>query len=177
MKRIRSKHNKFRAHVVSIVSIVVLTYILWNYFSTPKEFVTNETFVKQSGLLFDYEITKYPSNVEIILPQEQKLTIGFVVDPWNLNFGIIPTGGSYGTRHVIITNYEENKAKIELKAYGTIRPLVSFSKNNFVLGSKESATVDVFLNTTNSTQPGNYTGEIDIVTKKPKHPFLEWFLW
>src|SRR3990170_414475 len=171
---------KTKSKVYSIISILVLLFIamfsvviLWKSFTAPNQFVSNETFVKSSDLLFDYEITKYPSNVEIIPYQygQANMTIGFVTDPWNLNFGIIPNGGNFGTRHLLISNFESKKVRISLDAYGTIKPLVSFSKNNFALQPKESVSIDVFLNTTESTKPGNYAGEIDITVMKPRYEF------
>ena len=61
--------------------------------------------------------------------------------------------------------------KIILKAYGNISPLVVFSKNNFVLEPKEKVSIDVFLHS-KDFEPGNYSGEIDVVSQKPIYNFL-----
>ncbi len=171
----KNKRQK-RVSLALIVLLILLGIAIWYYPSGPRQFVSNQTFEKYSDPFFDYEITRYPSNVEIILPQsKEKLTIGFVTDPWNINFGIIPVG-SYGTRHLTITNSEKNKVRVNMKVYGNIKPLISFNKNNFILSPNGSVYIDVFLNTTEKTQPGNYTGEIDVMVKKPKFDFLDWIL-
>jgi len=165
--------------IIFILILIIITIVLvgWDHFSTPKQFVSNQTFVKNSDPFFSYEVTKYPSNVEIISSQhkEQKMTIGIVTDPWNLNFGIIPIG-SHGTRHITISNSEKNKVRVSFKVYGTIKPLISFNKNNFILLPNESIYVDISLNTTERMRPGNYTGEINVIIKKPNLNFLYWIL-
>lgn len=167
------KKNYF---LVLITFFIALAFIFYVKTTSPKQFVSNQTFVKYSDLFFSYEITKYPSSVEIVSPQfkEKKLTIGLVTDPWNLNFGIIPIG-SYGTRHLNISNSEKNKVIVNFNVYGNIKHLISFSKNNFVLNPNESIYIDVFLNTTSSTKVGNYTGEIDVIIKKPNFDSLYLF--
>jgi hypothetical protein len=161
---------------ILILVIITIIFVGWDYFAVPKQFVSNQTFVKSSDSFFSYEITKYPSNVEIIAQsEEQKLKIGFVTDTWNLNFGIIPVGGRV-VRHLNISNSEKNEVKVILKVYGTITPLISFSENNFILLPEESVSIDIFLNTTERTIPENYTGEIDITIKRPNSNFLRWVL-
>lgn len=158
---------------IFILIIITIVFVGWDYFSTPKQFVQNQTFAKSSDPFFSYEITKYPSNVEIIPAQyeEQKLKIGFVTDTWNLNFGIIPVTGR-GARHLKISNSEKIRVKANFKVYGDINSLISFNKNDFILSPNESVPIDIFLNTTEKTRPRNYTGEIDVIIKKPNFDFL-----
>ncbi|MGC8812219.1 MAG: hypothetical protein ACP5O8_01370 [Candidatus Aenigmatarchaeota archaeon] len=158
-----------------LLIIPIILAILMAFFpgySEPKKFVENMTYEKTSSLLFTYEVTSYPSKVEIILPEEEKIRIGLVADFWNLNFGIIPTGGSYGRRQVSISNFENTQVRVYFKVYGSIRPLVGFSKNDFVLLPGQAETVTVFLNTTKETIPGNYSGQIDVIVKKPNFSFI-----
>lgn len=138
----------------------------------PEEFVENMTFTTYSDLFFDYEITRYPTGVEITPSKflEKESVIGVVIDPWNLKFGIVPTGGSFVRRYVELTNVMERAGKVSFKVYGNIKPLVSFSKNDFILHENENSTVTVFLSATNVT--GNFSGEIDVIAQKPKYDFL-----
>jgi hypothetical protein len=166
--------------IIFILFLVIITLIVvfgWSYFSTPKQFVSNQTVVKNSDLFFSYEITKYPSNVEIIPAQyeKQKLKIGIVTDKWNLNFGIIPVSGRE-TRHLDISNHEKNDFRVNLNVYGNIKQMISFSKNDFILPPNKSISINIFLNTTEKTIPGNYTGEIDVIIKKPNSKSLSWIL-
>lgn len=165
---------------VSIILVVFLSsFLILHGKPAPTEFVTNRTVEISGDLLFSYEATKYPSGVEIIKPklQESKLLVGLTVDPWDLKFGIIPSGGSFGTRHLILTNKQDKDVKVDLKVYGNISPMVSFSKNNFILSKNENVTIDVFCRTTDTTLDGNYTGEIDVIIKRPKYEFIYNFKW
>ena len=140
--------------------------------SEPKEFVKNKTFTNFSNVFFSYEITRYPSNVEIMpIKQVNNTLIGLVTDPWNINFGIIPGNGTYVKRNIELTNLKERESKIVLKTYGNISPLVSFSKNDFIIKPNEKVSIDIFL-FSNETEPGNYSGEIDVIAKKPIYNFL-----
>ena len=159
--------------LVSIITTFLLFYVFLPVGPPePKEFVENRTFVEYSDLFFDYEITRYPSSVEIvpILAEEESVLIGFVVDPWNLNFGIVPTNGSSSRRSVEVTNLNEMPARISFNVFGNILPLVSFSNNSFILYKNEKMTIDVKLSTANEV--GNYSGEIDVIARRPKYDFI-----
>ncbi len=158
---------------ILIIPIILAVFMaLFPGYSEPKNLVKNMTYEKNSNLFFTYEITSYPSNVEIILPEEEKIKIGLVADYWNLNFGIIPTGGSYGRRQVMVSNFENSQVRVYFKVYGNISPLVGFSKDNFVLLPGQTETITVFLNTTKDTPLGNYSGQIDVIVKKPNFSFI-----
>ena len=164
---------KLKIAVVVVVLIIICTLcalFLFNGPPPPKDFVMNRTFETHENLLFVYEMTRYPSDVEVTNPEEDIL-LGVTVDPWNLGFGIIPKG-SYERRFLNLVNLEENNVKVGINPYGDIAPMISFNKNNFILRANESITVDVILRTTNTTVTGNYTGEIDIIIVKPKYDFL-----
>jgi len=168
---------KSKKKIVFILIIIILVGILFiqsfNYQAQPKEFVTNRTFLTRSDILYDYEITKYSTQVGVspVLPNQEKLTLGVVIDPWNLNFGIVPAGKNYGTRFLDLTNLKEKDAKVNFKVYGNISPFVNFTKNNFILHKNENVTVEANFYAT-STEIGNYSGEIDITIQRPKYDIL-----
>ena len=158
--------------VFPIFAFLVFILILNNLnspYREPKTFVVNRTTEKKSDLLFNYEITKYPSNVEIVdlKSKNDSNTVGISADIWNLNFGIIPLGGSWGQRSFILRNKGKVESRVDLTTFGNISDMVSFEENNFLL-TDENKTVNVFLNTTSDTIPGNYTGEIDVIIKIKK---------
>ncbi len=162
--------------IIALIIAALISINLYQPYEPKKEFVTKMEFERSENLFFKYEITKYPSSVAILPNLNTSMVLGFTVDPWNLDFGIIPTGGNFGKRGLILTNTEEKRAKIKLNVYGNITPMVSFSKNDFILDKGENVTIDVFMKTTNTTEPGNYTGEIDVVAIKPKYEILSGFL-
>ncbi|MEM5790804.1 MAG: hypothetical protein QXP77_02030, partial [Candidatus Aenigmatarchaeota archaeon] len=130
--RTKTKLNKEKFNLLLICfSIACGFYILVSsYYFYPREFVKNQTFEIYENPFFIFERARYPSNVEIVKEREEGMLLGFVTDPWNLNFGIIPVGG-YGTRSVNLFNSEPSKVKINIKAYGKIKPLVKFEESSF----------------------------------------------
>jgi len=164
-----------KAFLVVSILVIISLFIFSNFQEPvePKDFVKNKTFTNYSTSFFNFEITRYPSNVEIRSTEQVNGTafIGFVTDPWNINFGVIPGNGTFVTRNIELTNKKGTNSKIILKAYGNITPLVFFSKNNFVLKPREKVAIDIFL-FSNKTKAGNYTGEIDVIAQKPIYNFL-----
>jgi len=126
------------------------------------------TIVKKSDMFYDYEIKKYPSMVEIINLKEgdKKNIVGISTDTDVINFGILPVGNNSVQKTIGFNKTRKEKTEILLKSFGNISEMVSFSKNNFYLTGNE--TVSVFLNASDYTKVGNYTGEIDIIVKITK---------
>jgi hypothetical protein len=169
----RKKKILWVAAIVALIlaAIPVINFLI-NYQYEPKGMVANRTFISYSDLFFEYEITRYPSSVEVAPVQEQeKLLLGISADPWNLNFGIIPAGKNFGKRFVSLVNLKEKDVKIVLKAWGNISSFVKFNKNNFILHPKENVTVEVGFYA-EGAEVGNYTGVIDVVVQKPKYDFI-----
>lgn len=159
---------------VALISIIIFVLLfLFTQPFQPKSFVSNKTFEKHSDFFFTYEIVRYPSSAEVlsIQPYQEKLTLGVVVDPWNLNFGKIPFGNNFATRFIELDNLKEKDAKIFFKVYGNISPFVNFTKNNFILKPNESVTIEVKF-FAEKAEIGNYTGEIDVTIKRPKYDFI-----
>ena len=132
---------KERTGLFLIIVSIVIVLIFSSFFSfgppEPTAFVKNMTFTNHSDIFYDYEINKYPSSVEIRLlePEKENVTLGFVIDPWNLNFGIIPANGSYVKRNIELANVKGGATRISFNVFGNILPLVSFSDNGFILKS------------------------------------------
>jgi|GEM_PF-669811 len=137
----------------------------------PKMLVNNQTLVIDENALFTYEINRYPSGVQISNVTEKNITIGFALTPGSINFGVVPTGGNAGKRFITLQNTAVKPSKITLKAYGNIAPMVKFSDNNFLLSKDAPKPIEIILETKNGTLLGNYSGEIDIIVKKPKYSF------
>lgn len=156
---------------VSAIAFIALVYVLLTAFqmpSAPRQFVENHTVAYEESIFFTYEINRYSTKVEISNLTGSNLSIGFSLEPWNLNFGMVPTGGNAGKRFMTLKNTADDEAKIILVAYGSISSLVSFSDNNFILPSGAVKQVDIVLETKKDTSLGNYSGEIDLIVKRPK---------
>ena len=137
----------------------------------PQTFVKNQTLDTDENSLFTYEINRYPTSVQISNVTEKNITIGFALDPGSINFGIVPTGGNSGKRFITLQNIADNPSKIMLYAYGNISEMVVFNDNNFLLSKESPKSIEIILQTENGTKLGNYSGEIDIIVKKPKNSF------
>jgi hypothetical protein len=158
--------------IIIAISIPILNFLI-NFQNEPRGTITNKTFVSYSDLFFNYEVSRYPSSVEVspIQLTQEKILLGMSVDPWNLNFGIIPAGNNSAKRFINLVNLKEKDFKVILKAYGNISSFVKFSKNNFLLHPKENVTVEAIFYA-EKAEVGNYTGIIDVIIKKPKYDFL-----
>jgi hypothetical protein len=138
----------------------------------PKEFVTDMQVINSSSLIFGYKIVRYPTSAEVLSYDGGNLSMGFVTDPWNIKFGSVLGNGTTVKRYISIKNNLEKYSRFSLKAYGNITPMVSFSKNDFVLMQNESAAIEVVFDTGNYSY-GNYIGEIDVISKTPKYDLLQ----
>ena len=155
--------------IIAIILILVLGmfFIFPENPETTANFITNRTFEKSEDIFFNREIVMYPSNVNIISPENPSdVAIGIVGDPWNLNFGILPVGVN-GKRFVNLANYKEITSKVRLVCYGDICSKISFDKNDLILREGDEEKITVTLNTASSV-PGDYSGEIHIVSEIPK---------
>ena len=159
--------------VILVFLVVAFLFIYSKEPPAPEVFVDNMSVENYSTFFYNYEILRYPSSVEIMSLDKinESVILGFVTDSWNIKFGIIPGNGSYVTRTIDVSNKEEIKNEVILKSYGNISPLIVFGKNNFVLNPGEKASIEIFLYS-GDAEPGNYTGEIDVLSKKPIYNFL-----
>ncbi len=181
LKERLDEHVRERFSLYAIVAALFLIFLYQGYayanaYWFRPGYVSNVTVDKTGDLLFNYEITRYPSAVEVkTIQPDSNITLGFVTDPWNLNFGIVPFNGSYEKRQVVLFNSNDEKVKVSVVAFGGISPLVDVPGNDIVLGAKQTADMGIYLRT--YTYPeGNYSGEIDIVVKKAWNPVGSLFI-
>lgn len=173
----KNKNNKkiYYAVIAAIIAIILLLILsssitAYLFFpQAPGALATKQALANDENMLFSYEINRYPANAEISNASGENITMGFALDPGNINFGIVPRGGNIGKRFITLDNTADEPSKITLVAYGNIAPMVKFSENDFLLWKGAPKPVEIILETENGTALGNYTGEIDIIVKKPKY--------
>lgn len=152
------------ALVVFALTLVVLSLVS-SPVKEPVAFVENRTVITKSDLFYEYQITKYPTKVEIVESEDDlSKMIGISTEPWIFDFGVIPQTQASVKKILTLNDIKEGKLNVELTVFGNISDMVSFSKNDFYLEGDEE--VFVFLNVTEETKLGNYNGEIDIIVKK-----------
>ena len=175
----KDKKTDFKSLSV-FVFILVAFSLLINFYSKPsfnsESPVLNFTKLYSEDLFFTYEINKYPTHVEISNVTERNISVGFSLEPSTLSFGVVPTGGNTGKRFLTLKNTQDNKAKIMFFTYGNISPMVHFSDNYFYILPETPKNVDIMLETDRDTPIGDYSGEINLVIKRPKYSFIGWVL-
>lgn len=159
---------EFLLLVLICVSFFLYTQIFYSV--KPKKFVKNYTSEDRKTLFFVYKITRYPTfgNVTELKIENKTISIGVATEPTQLNFGLIPA--NFTVRKIItIKNYENVPVKVKMKVFGDIKDFISFSRNDFILLPNEETKIYI---TFNATKLGNYTGEIDVIVKKPRSTIL-----
>ncbi len=162
----------FKSFLVLILILLffVLVKLIFNTTSIMGFF-----FEKTEELLYDFKVEKnYETKVSII---EQKNTSDLFmgITSNNLEFGMIPLG-SVSKRFLNLSNNDEENYKILLITTGNISPMIKFDKNNFILHKNDITSVTVSLDSSLTLKSGNYTGEISVISKKPKISFLNSFM-
>ncbi len=124
---------------------------------------------KTHNIIFDYTIYTYPAKIEV-LNKNQNIEIGMSADTWILDFGKIYVG-MISKKYINISSNED--VKVILRINGNISSILKFEKNNFLLEKNHNYSIPFFAE---PKKPGNYTGEIKIIFKKIKYPFLNWLI-
>jgi len=152
-----------------IIILIFLFFVLIKLtFNT--NFITNFLTEKTDKLFYVFELEKkYETKVSIIDQNTSDIFLGITAD--NLEFGIIPLS-AVSKRFINLTNDDEINYIILLKSTGNISPMVKFDNNNFILHKGENTTITVLLDSSFASNPGNYTGEVSIISKRPRFSFL-----
>jgi hypothetical protein len=160
----------------AFVAILIIVLIFFFMASIgpfePRDFVKEREVLNSSSMLFSYNIIRYPTSAEVLEYNGENISMGFVTDPWNIKFGSVIGNGTTVKRYISIRNVVSGYSRVTIKAYGNISPMVSFSRSNFVLTGNESLAIEVLFDTQNASY-GNYSGEIDVVSKTPKYDLLQ----
>ena len=145
---------------------LLLSLFLFKFEIVPTSNLTQVKFEKASDLFYDYEIFRYPVRAKVL---KGVLDVGINADPNILDFGELPLG-SKGKKSIWLNN-SEKEVKVEIKVFGEVRPFLKMSENSFELKSKESKLIKVEFY---ALKEGNFTGELDILIKKPKYSISLW---
>ena len=121
-------------------------------------------------LFFTKVVDRIPTKAAIVLPnlENETLKVGVSADKNELNFGVVIQNMSV-TKFLNINN-KDVTVKECVVSYGSIGPLIKVPEKEFVLSTGESKMVSLEFS---GSELGNYTGEVDVITKKPKYGFLD----
>jgi hypothetical protein len=162
-----------KSAIVAVLIVIVMFFFIASMGPfEPKEFVSEREVLNSSSMIFSYNIIRYPTSAEVLQYSGENISMGFVTDPWNIKFGSVIGNGTTVKRFIGIKSSAGKYSRINIRAYGNITPMVGFSKNNFILSENESVAIEVMFDTQNASY-GNYSGEIDVVSKTPKYNLLQ----
>ena len=158
----------FKSFLIVILILLVFALIELTF---GTGLFTNFLVEKTEKLFYVFELeNKYETKVSIIEQQNtSELHLGITAD--NLEFGVMPPG-SVSKRFLNLANDDEIDYKILLIVKGNISSMVKFDKNDFILHKGEYAKVTVSLDSSIALTTGNYTGEVSVVSKRPRLLFL-----
>lgn len=128
-----------------------------------------KSFEVDDGFFYRTEITRLPAHLEIT---ENESRIGLSVEPYMLEFGILPKNIT-ATKQIDIANKKDGPVKVKFRVYGNISPFIEISKD-FILDSQANTSVMV---KAKGEDVGAYTGEVRMIVKRPKNGWAEWLLY
>ncbi|HIE34562.1 MAG TPA: hypothetical protein EYP86_05425 [Candidatus Altiarchaeales archaeon] len=176
IKKLKDR-DKIPLIAVTLVSIIIISFILIFFSMLTEEFPEPDNIVDKQGTLrydttlFKVYIVRYPVQGTIVpfTVENKTLKIGISADRDKLNFGVLPQTLSV-RKFLNLKNREDSKARICVRTYGTIRDFVNITEDTFILEKEEYREVQL---TFSGDRVGNYTGEIDVITKKMRYDFME----
>jgi|GEM_PF-3830424 hypothetical protein len=148
------------------IFFLLLLLFLFKFEIAPTSNLTQIKIEKASDLFYDYEIFRYPVRARVL---KGVFDIGINANPNTLDFGELPLG-SKGKKFIWLNN-SEKEVKVEIKIFGEINPFLKIDEKSFELKSKESKLIQIEFY---ALKEGNFTGELDILIKKPKYPISLW---
>ena len=149
---------------IFLVFSLVLFLFLFRFRISPAQNLTQVKFEKKSDLFYEYEIFRYPVRAKVL---KGVFNVGVSVDTNILDFGELPLG-SKGKKTIWLNNSEEKEVKVEIIIFGEIKPFLKVEEESFVLTANEKKPIIVEFN---ALKEGNFTGELDILIKKPRSLF------
>ena len=142
-----------------------IVYLGSSMYPTEK-IVDSRNFQKYPGILFEYEVTRYP-----VVASVTDITENHTGVPNIVNFGLVANSEDYVSKYISLENMGPDPAKMSMIARGEVGGFITFSRNNFVLQPGERTSVEMHLRPRGMPH-GTHTGDIEVVVKRAKHPFL-----
>ncbi len=157
--------------VVFLSILVTLGFILLNGTPAPEEYVQRITRENTEDFFFKKVIDRIPARGVIIYRDidNETIKVGVSTDPHELNFGVVSQNTTGITKILNIHNKDVN-VKTCVVPYGDIKQFVEIKNKEFVMKTDEKREITIRFS---GDKIGNYTGEIDVITKKPKYGLLE----
>ena len=160
--------------ILLILSLGLFILISLDKNPEPEEIINESGFFHTESTLFLRDIVRYPlrANVTPLRIADSKIKVGVSVETDELNFGVVSENLTV-RKFINLKNNDKVPVKMCMPSYGNIKQYVLLSKDNFILKEGQAVEVEIAFN---ATKVGLYSGELDVIAIKPKHPFLANFL-
>ncbi|MEA3255769.1 MAG: hypothetical protein U9Q22_08055 [Candidatus Altiarchaeota archaeon] len=162
--------------ILLILSLGLFILISLDKNPEPEEIIKETGFFHTESTLFLRDIVRYPlrANVTPLRIADNKIKVGVSIETDELNFGVVSENLTV-RKFINLKNNDKVPVKMCIPSYGNIKPYILLSKNNFILKEGQALEVEIAFN---ATKVGIYSGELDVIAIKPKHPFLaNFFGW
>ncbi|HEX54506.1 MAG: hypothetical protein DRO90_03165 [Candidatus Altiarchaeales archaeon] len=156
------------------VLMILFAFLILEKAPKPEGIIKKPTDMRADTPLFKVYIVRYPTtgNITELNLENRTLRVGISTDRDELNFGVIPQNLSV-RKFLNLKNKRDSRARVCIRAYGTISDFIKIKDSDFVMERGESREIELVFT---GDSVGNYSGEIDVITKKPKYQLLEFLL-
>ena len=160
-----------------VIAVLILTYagIATEKYSLPQDYVNKNSREDSSGLLIRNTIIRYAvkANVTILNTSNMNITVGVASQTDELNYGNLPQNITM-RKFVDLNNSENSPVKICIIERGDVSGHLYVTQgNSMIIPAKEKGQLELGFNATDARV---YSGEMDIVVRKPKYDLLSYFV-
>jgi len=163
--------------LLMLAVVALLSFGVYNEtYALPGDYVDNQSVDHSSGSFLIDDVVRYPAkaNVTALNLSDRNIKVGVAAQTYELNFGNVPQNITV-RKFINLGNGEKGPVRICVKARGNIGPHVYFNPgDNIILSGGEQKDLEVAFN---STRTDLYSGEIDLIVRKPKYGALDYFLF
>lgn len=162
--------------VVVIAAAAFLWAVLYaDQTPAPQTYASAIVRENRQGIFFDTIVDRFPAKAVVSLPrvENQTLNMGLSTDTDKLDFGVVSQNQTVRKFLNFGSQYPVLKACVV--SYGGISQFITVDRQSFSIAEGETGESMLEFS---SPDVGNFTGEVDMITKRPKFdllaPLLPW---
>jgi hypothetical protein len=174
--------EKQTVHIVLLAAVVcgllataVLAVLYADQTPAPQTYAGAIVRENRPGIFFDTIVDRFPAKSEVSPPRvtNQTLNMGLSTDTDKLDFGVVSQNQTVRKFLNFGSQYPALKACVV--SYGSISPFITVERPSFYISEGETGEAMLEFS---APKLGNFTGEVDMITKRPKYdilsPLLPW---
>ncbi len=166
--------HALKTTVVVLLSLIALVSILkYGIPNVGPANVSSNILESRQNPFFIETVERYPMSVEVVNTSE-KISLGVVAEAEIFRFGRINLG-TQSRKVMTMRNPSNRAAKVRLYVFGSIANITRIGrwnmnwteKREYVIGPHQNISIEVGVE---GIYPGNYTGELVVLSRIPKLP-------